>query len=97
MSTPDSPRPRPRRFSMIRSFVLADFLTLGNGFCGAGTILALMQYLISRQHAWLTFAFGLLPVANSWKIRRMILASSGTISRSPRIGSPWASSFFITL
>jgi CDP-diacylglycerol--serine O-phosphatidyltransferase len=48
---------------MIRSFVLADFLTLGNGFCGAGSILALMQYLISRQHSWLTFAFALLPVA----------------------------------
>ena len=48
---------------MIRSFVLADFLTLGNGFCGAGAILAVMQYLISRQHDWLTFAFALLPVA----------------------------------
>jgi len=48
---------------MIRSFVLADFLTLGNGFCGAGTILALMQYLISREHGWLTFAFALLPIA----------------------------------
>ena len=48
---------------MIRSFVLADFLTLGNGFCGAGSILALMQYLIARQHGWLTFAFALLPVA----------------------------------
>ena len=23
---------------MIRSFVLADFLTLGNGFCGSGSI-----------------------------------------------------------
>ena len=39
---------------MIRSFVLADFLTLGNGFCGAGTILALMQYLISRENSCLT-------------------------------------------
>lgn len=63
MSSPESPRPRPPRFSMIRSFVLADFLTLGNGFCGAGSILALMQYLISRQHGWLTTAMALLPVA----------------------------------
>jgi CDP-diacylglycerol---serine O-phosphatidyltransferase len=64
MASPDTtPRPRPVRFSMIRSFVLADFLTLGNGFCGAGSILALMQYLISRQHAWLTTAMALLPVA----------------------------------
>ena len=48
---------------MIRSFVLADFLTLGNGFCGAGAILALMQYLISHEHSWLTFAFALSPIA----------------------------------
>jgi CDP-diacylglycerol--serine O-phosphatidyltransferase len=48
---------------MIRSFVLADFLTLGNGFCGAGMILALMQYLISREHNWLSFAFVLAPFA----------------------------------
>ena len=54
---------RPRRFSMIRSFVLADFLTLGNGFCGAGSILALMQYLISREHGWLAAAFALSPIA----------------------------------
>lgn len=58
-----APNTRPRRFSMIRSFVLADFLTLGNGFCGAGTILALMQYLISREHNWLVFAFALSPIA----------------------------------
>jgi len=48
---------------MIRSFVLADFLTLGNGFCGAGTILTLMQFLISREHQWLTVAFALSPIA----------------------------------
>jgi CDP-diacylglycerol--serine O-phosphatidyltransferase len=48
---------------MIRSFVMADFLTLGNGFCGAGTILALMQYLIAHEHGWLTFAFALSPIA----------------------------------
>jgi CDP-diacylglycerol---serine O-phosphatidyltransferase len=54
---------RPPRFSLIRSFVLADFLTLGNGFCGAGSILALMQYLIAREHSWLTFAFALSPIA----------------------------------
>jgi len=48
---------------MIRSFVLADFLTLGNGFCGTGSILAAMQYLVSRQHHYLTWAMALLPVA----------------------------------
>ncbi|MET0389206.1 MAG: CDP-diacylglycerol--serine O-phosphatidyltransferase [Polyangiales bacterium] len=67
MSTPEmqstqSPT-RPRRFSMIRSFVLADFLTLGNGFCGTGAILACMQYSLTLEHRWLTTAFALLPIA----------------------------------
>jgi len=48
---------------MIRSFVLADFLTLGNGFCGAGSVLALMQYLIVGEDRWLILAMALLPIA----------------------------------
>ena len=64
---PDSPlaaaAAKPRRFSLIRSFVLADFLTLGNGFCGAGSVLALMQYLVTHQERWLVMAMALLPVA----------------------------------
>jgi CDP-diacylglycerol--serine O-phosphatidyltransferase len=48
---------------MIRSFVFADFLTLGNGFCGTGSILALMQYATSFEHGFLTAAFALLPIA----------------------------------
>lgn len=54
---------RPKRFSMIRSFVAADFLTLGNGFCGAGAVLALMQYLVTAENRWLVLAMVLLPVA----------------------------------
>src|SRR5687767_12064251 len=54
---------RPRRFSMIRSFVLADFLTLGNGFCGSGSVLAAMQFLITGDSRWLVLAMALLPVA----------------------------------
>ena len=62
-SAPDTNPPRPRRFSMIRSFVLADFLTLGNGFCGAGSVLSLMQYLIVGEDRWLVLAMALLPIA----------------------------------
>ena len=58
-STPVKAKP----FSLIRSFVLADFLTLGNGFCGAGSVLALMQYLVTGQNHWLVTAMALLPVA----------------------------------
>lgn len=63
MTQPVTSAPKPRRFSMIRSFVLADFLTLGNGFCGSGSVLAAMQYLVTAQSRWLVLAMSLLPVA----------------------------------
>jgi len=58
-----SQTPKPKRFSLIRSFVLADFLTLGNGFCGTGSVLAAMQYLVVQEDRWLVVAMSLLPVA----------------------------------
>lgn len=58
---PSSPKPRP--FSMIRSFVAADFLTLGNGFCGSGSVLSAMQYLVTGENRWLVTAMTLLPIA----------------------------------
>jgi CDP-diacylglycerol--serine O-phosphatidyltransferase len=48
---------------MIRSFVLADFLTLGNGFCGSGSVLSAMQYLVTDESFWLVLAMALLPIA----------------------------------
>lgn len=55
---------QPRRhFSMIRTFVLADFVTLGNGFAGAGAILSAMQFLATGAQHWLWLAFGLMPLA----------------------------------
>jgi CDP-diacylglycerol--serine O-phosphatidyltransferase len=54
---------RPKHFSMIRSFVFADVLTLGNGFCGSGSVLAAMQYLITAEPRWLVIALALLPIA----------------------------------
>jgi CDP-diacylglycerol--serine O-phosphatidyltransferase len=48
---------------MIRSFVAADWLTLGNGFCGTGSVLAAMQFLVTHQHGWLVLAMALLPLA----------------------------------
>lgn len=62
-SSVETPVPKPPRFSMIRSFVFADFLTLGNGFCGTGSVLALMQYLVTEESRWLVTAMALLPVA----------------------------------
>jgi CDP-diacylglycerol--serine O-phosphatidyltransferase len=63
MSSTAPPSPRPRRFSLIRSFVLADFLTLGNGFCGSGSVLSAMHYLVNGEAHWLLLAMGLLPLA----------------------------------
>lgn len=62
--SPSAPSAPPRqRFSMIRSFVLADVLTLGNGFCGSGAVLAAMQFLVTAENRWLVLAMSLLPVA----------------------------------
>lgn len=51
------------RFTMIRSFVLADVLTLLNGVCGSGSVLSAMQYLITEDGRWLTLSMALLPFA----------------------------------
>ncbi len=48
---------------MIRTFTPADFLTLGNGFCGSGSVLAAMQFLVTGNSRWLVVAMALLPVA----------------------------------
>ena len=63
MTTTEMTASRPRRFSMIRSFVLADFLTLGNGFCGTGSVLASMYFLVTADGQWLVTAMALLPIA----------------------------------
>jgi CDP-diacylglycerol--serine O-phosphatidyltransferase len=55
--------PPRRHFSMIRDFQLADFLTLGNGFSGMGSVLAAMKYLVSADATYLKLSFGLLPIA----------------------------------
>ncbi len=53
--------PKRQRFSMIRDFALADVITLANGFCGMGSVLASARYLESKERAFLWLAFGLLP------------------------------------
>lgn len=63
MPPTDIANPKRQRFSMIRSFVLADFLTLGNGFCGSGSVLAAMQFLVTGEDRWFVLALALLPVA----------------------------------
>ncbi len=55
--------PRPQHFSLIRSFVLADVLTLGNAACGTTAILLCMTYVASPNPTALWTAFALLPAA----------------------------------
>ncbi len=63
MPTESTQKREPRHFSMIRTFTPADFVTLGNAFSGAGSIMAQMQYLATGMTHWLWLAFGLLPLA----------------------------------
>jgi len=54
---------RPKHFSMIREFHLADFLTLANGACGTGSVLASMTYAASPTRASFYLAAALTPIA----------------------------------
>lgn len=48
---------------MLRDFSLPDLITLGNGMCGTGAILAVAQHLVSGERQFLWLAFALLPAA----------------------------------
>jgi len=52
-----------KHFSMIRSFHLADWLTLANAICGAGALFAVMSYLQSRDVLHLLVACALVLLA----------------------------------
>ncbi len=56
--------PKPKHFSMLRSFAPADLFTLGNAACGTGAIFACLNHLVNDgvgHDLW--WAFVLLPVA----------------------------------
>lgn len=52
-----------KHFSMIRSFHLADWFTLGNASCGVGALFAVMTYLQNADVLHLFFACALIPLA----------------------------------
>ncbi len=54
---------RPRAFSMIREFHLADWFTLANAVCGVGALFSVMTYLQTGVNLHLLIACGLIPVA----------------------------------
>ena len=61
MTSPE--RPRRRRFAMLRTFVLADFITLGNAACGMAAILCCLGYVEAREARYLWAALALFPFA----------------------------------
>jgi CDP-diacylglycerol--serine O-phosphatidyltransferase len=52
-----------RHFSMIRSFHIADLLTIGNGCCGIGAVFGAMRWLEQPEGARIYFAAALIPLA----------------------------------
>src|SRR4030095_12246647 len=54
---------RPKPFSMIREFHLADWFTLANALCGVGALFSVMSYLQTREVLHLYFACALIPLA----------------------------------
>jgi CDP-diacylglycerol---serine O-phosphatidyltransferase len=59
----NDPAAKPRHFSMIREFHLADFFTLGNAACGMASVFASMACLSSKQVGFLILAAALVPLA----------------------------------
>jgi CDP-diacylglycerol---serine O-phosphatidyltransferase len=54
---------RPKPFSMIREFHLADWFTLGNAVCGVAALFATMSYLQTQDVWHLLLACALVPAA----------------------------------
>jgi CDP-diacylglycerol--serine O-phosphatidyltransferase len=74
--------PRPRHFSMIRGFHLADLITLLNGFLGAGAVLAFMRFTIDRDKSFFWLGTALLPAA------LIMDALDGRVARRRGMASP---------
>ena len=54
---------KPKAFSMIREFHLADWFTLGNAVCGIGAIFSMMSFLQSSDPRHVYFACALVLAA----------------------------------
>jgi CDP-diacylglycerol---serine O-phosphatidyltransferase len=58
-----NPDSKPKRFSMIREFHLADWFTLGNAVCGTGAIFSTMTFIKTSEVLHVYFAAGLVFLA----------------------------------
>ena len=74
--------PRPKRFSMLRTFVLADLVTMANAESGTGALFLCLRYVADRDPAYALGAFALLPLALLFDV------AHGAIARWRRTQSP---------
>ena len=58
-----APEKRRVHFSMLRSYQLADLITLANGAAGTSSVFAAMSYLTAPEHWRIYLALALLPLA----------------------------------
>ena len=54
---------KPKPFSLIREFHLADCFTLGNAFAGVGALFSVMTFLQTGEVQHLLYACALIPLA----------------------------------
>jgi CDP-diacylglycerol--serine O-phosphatidyltransferase len=73
---------RPRHFSMIREFRLADFLTLANAACGVASVFCSMVYVGLQSAAVFYAAAALAPAAFVFDVL------DGRVARARRQHSP---------
>ncbi|MEO7097318.1 MAG: CDP-alcohol phosphatidyltransferase family protein [Polyangiales bacterium] len=71
-----------KRFSMLRTFVLADLITLGNAACGTGAIFLCLRYVADGQRVYIWTALALLPLALICDV------ADGSVARWRRKHSP---------
>src|SRR2546423_6916812 len=57
------PADRPKHFSMIREFHVADLFTLANAACGVAAVFCAMKYLGNQSVVYFYVAAGLAPAA----------------------------------
>ncbi len=79
---PAAPIVKKKPFSMVRTFVLADLITLGNAFSGMGAVLASMSYVATNDRSAVRAALVLLPFA------LVCDALDGAVARWRRKSSP---------
>jgi CDP-diacylglycerol--serine O-phosphatidyltransferase len=70
---------RGRHLSMLRSYTLADTLTIGNAACGTVAIFLCLDFVASDERRWLWIAFVMLPLA------LVLDVLDGYVARSARV------------